>query len=95
MIHQKLEELFTIACDQKRIDEIPSYSEFVSLMEEYPIQSWLTEDDYYPNMLKSFEYVCENYTTYYELRLAFKHLVRRVLNISKANNYKITVDLTQ
>lgn len=94
MIHQRLEELFIIACDQKRVTEIPSFEEISTLLEEYPVQSWLTEDDYYQSKLESFERVSENYTTYYELRIAFKHLIRRVLVISKANNYPVTVDLT-
>lgn len=94
MIHQRLEELFIIACDQKRVDEIPTFEDFSKLMEEYPVKSWLADDDYYPNMLKTFEHVDEHHTTMYELRLSFKHLIRRILTISKANNFQVSVDLS-
>jgi hypothetical protein len=90
----KLEDWYTSSMQNGGGIDLPAHEKLIELLDDHTLASKFKADDRLPNMMKDVIDKDNNYATDYELRLPYKHALRRILTICKENGLEVKADLS-
>lgn len=90
----KLEDWYTSSMQNGGGIDLPAHEKLLEMLDAHTLSDKFKSDDRLPNMLKDVIFIDNNYTTDYELRLPYKHALRRILTICKENGLEVKADLS-
>lgn len=94
MFIPELEDWYTSCHQMGGGIDLPAHEKLFEMLSTHALADKFKEDDRLPNMLADVKYIDNNYKTDYELRLPYKHALRRILTICKDNGLEVKADLS-
>ena len=94
MFIPELEDWYTSSQQAGGGMNLPKHEKLFQMVDEHPLSEKFKADDCLPNMLAEVKETDNNYKTDYELRLPYKHTLRRILTICKDNGLEVKADLS-